>query len=111
MGFKYDISNSMVTRSFDVNQLYDNFFTADQAVIKKNGVMNAAVWSKGGYVHGQVIQAQGQRHLGSYWSFANEIDQVWTNSWGMYYWSDGEGNKAKNLEGLQVGLRNRRYLS
>ena len=82
---------------FDVNQLYDNFFTADQAVIKKNPGDGATVWSKGGVWYTDKSfkhKANGiKKHMGSYWSFANGklIKSNWTNSWGMYYWSDGDG--------------------
>jgi len=82
---------------FDVNQLYDNFFTADQAVIKKNPGDGATVWSKKGVWYTDKSfkhKANGiKKHMGSYWSFANGklIKSNWTNSWGMYYWSDGDG--------------------
>ncbi|MEY4665755.1 GH25 family lysozyme [Weissella cibaria] len=82
---------------FDVNQLYDNFFTADQAVIKKNPGDGATVWSKGGVWYTDKSfkhKANGiKKHMGSYWSFSNGklIKSNWTNSWGMYYWSDGDG--------------------
>ncbi|AWF95576.1 GH25 family lysozyme [Weissella cibaria] len=82
---------------FDVNQLYDNFFTADQAVIKKNPGDGATVWSKGGVWYTDKSfkhKANGiKKHMGSYWSFAygKLIKSNWTNSWGMYYWSDGDG--------------------
>lgn len=82
---------------FDVNQLYDNFFTADQAVIKKNPGDGATVWSKGGVWYTDKSfnhKANGiKKHMGAYWSFENGklIKSSWTNSWGMYYWSDGDG--------------------
>ena len=82
---------------FDVNQLYDNFFTADQAVIKKNPGDGATVWSKKGVWYTDKSfkhKANGiKKHMGSYWSFSNGklIKSNWTNSWGMYYWSDGDG--------------------
>ncbi|WP_195332302.1 GH25 family lysozyme [Weissella cibaria] len=82
---------------FDVNQLYDNFFTADQAVIKKNPGDGATVWSKKGVWYTDKSfkhKANGiKKHMGSYWSFSNGklIKSDWTNSWGMYYWSDGDG--------------------
>ena len=82
---------------FDVNQLYDNFFTADQAVIKKNPGDGATVWSKGGVWYTDKSfkhKANGiKKHMGSYWSFANGklIKSNWTNSWGLHYWSDGDG--------------------
>ena len=82
---------------FDVNQLYDNFFTADQAVIKKNSGDGATVWSKGGVWYTEKSfknKVNGiKKHMGSYWSFANGklIKSNWTNSWGLNYWSDGEG--------------------
>lgn len=82
---------------FDVNQLYDNFFTADQSVIKKDTGDAATVWSKKGVWYTDKSlkhKANGiKKHMGAYWSFANGklIKSNWTNSWGMYYWSDGEG--------------------
>ena len=86
-----------VNGAFDITQLYDNFFTADQAVIEKNPGDGATVWSKGGVWYTDKSfkhKANGiKKHMGSYWSFANGklIKSNWTNSWGMYYWSDGDG--------------------
>lgn len=86
-----------VNGAFDITQLYDNFFTADQAVIEKNPGDGATVWSKGGVWYTDKSfkhKVNGiKKHMGSYWSFANGklIKSNWTNSWGMYYWSDGDG--------------------
>ena len=82
---------------FDVNQLYDNFFTADQPVIKQDTGDAATVWPKGGVWYTDKSfkhKANGiKKHMGAYWSFANGklIKSNWTQSWGLYYWSDGEG--------------------
>ena len=82
---------------FDVNQLYDNFFTADQAVIKKNPGDSATVWSKGGVWYTDKSfkhKANGiKKHMGSYWSFKGGklVKSDWTTAWGLYYWSDGNG--------------------
>ena len=82
---------------FDVNQLYDNFFTADQPVIKKDTGDAATVWSKKGVWYTDKSfrhKANGiKKHMGAYWSFANGklIKSNWTNSWGLHYWSDGDG--------------------
>lgn len=86
-----------VNGAFDITQLYDNFFTADQAVIEKNPGDGATVWSKGGVWYTDKSfkhKVNGiKKHMGSYWSFANGklIKSNWTNSWGMYYWSGGDG--------------------
>lgn len=83
---------------FDVNQLYDNFFTADQAAIKETAPTDqATVWSKDGvwYTDKQFKnKANGIiKHMGSYWSFNNGklIKSAWTTAWGLYYWSAGDG--------------------
>ncbi|MGL5301504.1 MAG: GH25 family lysozyme [Weissella confusa] len=86
-----------VNGAFDITQLYDNFFTADQTVIKKNSGESATVWSKNGIWYTDkkfTHKANGLiKHMGAYWSFKDGklVKSDWTKAWGLYYWSDGDG--------------------
>lgn len=78
---------------FDVNQLYDNFFTADLPAVTSG----EAVWENNGvWYTDQSFKNKANgiiKHMGSYWSFRDGklVTSDWTKAWGLHYWSGADG--------------------